>query len=174
MKKCNNEKKLALYAGGDLPGWEKWRMSRHLRRCARCREELAVWQATRSVYVRGLMHQTPATPAPDFLQRLRPRITGPTAPARRRKAAPAFWPPRLRPALYVTLAAVFAFAGVFMLRRSAFQRSDAKPVQADLAGRQAVKMSIPVVENVRMPGYTVMTFQTSDPKIKIVWFFKNG
>lgn len=34
---------LALHAGGDLGAFARWRMERHLARCARCREEVAVF-----------------------------------------------------------------------------------------------------------------------------------
>jgi hypothetical protein len=33
---------LALFSGGDLSRWERWRISRHVRHCAECRQEVQV------------------------------------------------------------------------------------------------------------------------------------
>jgi hypothetical protein len=42
-----NQAALALHAGGDLGALARWRMERHLTGCARCREEVAAFQAVR-------------------------------------------------------------------------------------------------------------------------------
>lgn len=42
-----NEATLALHAGGDLGLIARWRVTRHLARCRRCREELAAFHAAR-------------------------------------------------------------------------------------------------------------------------------
>ena len=48
-----NEATLALHAGGDLGAMARWRTQRHLAKCARCRQELAAFTATRDA-VNGL------------------------------------------------------------------------------------------------------------------------
>ncbi len=42
-----NQAALALQAGGDLGAFGRWRMERHLTRCARCREEVSAFQSVR-------------------------------------------------------------------------------------------------------------------------------
>jgi hypothetical protein len=39
---------LALLAGGDLTGFERWRVARHVRNCERCREECAAFREASS------------------------------------------------------------------------------------------------------------------------------
>ncbi len=43
------EAALALHAGGDLPFFARWRMERHLARCARCRQEVAAFSDFREM-----------------------------------------------------------------------------------------------------------------------------
>lgn len=40
---------LALHAGGDLTGWTRWRVERHVRRCESCREEVAAVESVRGM-----------------------------------------------------------------------------------------------------------------------------
>ncbi len=41
MTKHPNETVLALFAGGDLGTWQRWRVERHVASCAACRQEVA-------------------------------------------------------------------------------------------------------------------------------------
>ncbi len=41
------DSRLALYAGGELGAWSRWRVGRHLASCARCRQQTAAFQAAR-------------------------------------------------------------------------------------------------------------------------------
>jgi hypothetical protein len=44
-----NQATLALHAGGDLGPFARWRTSRHLAHCERCREEMAAYAGIREV-----------------------------------------------------------------------------------------------------------------------------
>jgi hypothetical protein len=44
-----NQAALALYAGGDLGFFARWRTERHLAKCESCGEEVASFQATREI-----------------------------------------------------------------------------------------------------------------------------
>jgi hypothetical protein len=44
-----NQAALALYAGGDLGFFARWRTDRHLAKCESCGEEVAAFQATREI-----------------------------------------------------------------------------------------------------------------------------
>lgn len=50
---------LALYAGGDLGWWERWRIARHAGACAECRQEIAAFRAARN----ALREEAAALPA---------------------------------------------------------------------------------------------------------------
>ncbi|MCS7315013.1 MAG: hypothetical protein RMI94_03445 [Bryobacterales bacterium] len=42
-----HDSELALFAGGELGGWARWRLARHVRRCEACRrrvQEFALWR----------------------------------------------------------------------------------------------------------------------------------
>lgn len=44
-----NQGTLALHAGGDLGRFARWRVSRHLAHCDRCREEIAAYSGLREI-----------------------------------------------------------------------------------------------------------------------------
>jgi len=44
-----NQASLALHAGGDLGWFARWRVGRHLERCAPCREEVAAFEGVREM-----------------------------------------------------------------------------------------------------------------------------
>src|ERR1035438_5103753 len=44
-----NQAALALYAGGDLGFFARWRVERHLAKCEPCGEEVASFEATREI-----------------------------------------------------------------------------------------------------------------------------
>jgi hypothetical protein len=55
-----NQATLALHAGGDLGRIARWRTSRHVARCERCREELAAFSAVREALPElGEMQEVP-------------------------------------------------------------------------------------------------------------------
>jgi len=66
---------IALFTGGDLGRWERWRVARHMARCAECRHEA---QALRdaSSQLRELTHQTPDLPNGLNWNRLADEMTG--------------------------------------------------------------------------------------------------
>ena len=47
MPKHPDANQLALHAGGDLTGWSRWRVERHLRNCEACQEEVAAIDSVR-------------------------------------------------------------------------------------------------------------------------------
>jgi hypothetical protein len=53
------ETQLALFAGGDLGRWERWRASRHVSRCAACAEEVQALRAAGDE-LRAAAHEFPA------------------------------------------------------------------------------------------------------------------
>ncbi len=48
MTKHPNEAVLALFAGGDLGAWQRWRVERHVASCAACRQEVAEFSELRT------------------------------------------------------------------------------------------------------------------------------
>lgn len=50
---------LALFAGGELPMWSRWRLGRHLNDCPRCRAEVDAFRS-RSEWVRETSAELPA------------------------------------------------------------------------------------------------------------------
>jgi hypothetical protein len=69
------EAQIALFAGGDLGRWERWRISRHVARCTECRREV---QALRSASqeLRELAAETPELPNGLNWNRLAGEMTG--------------------------------------------------------------------------------------------------
>jgi len=48
MTKHPNETVLALFAGGDLGTWQRWRVERHVASCTACRQEVAEFSELRA------------------------------------------------------------------------------------------------------------------------------
>ena len=66
------EENLALFAGGDLAAWRRWRVSRHLRTCSQCRAEIARFRRAAAV----LSGETEGLPAGLNWERLAAEMTG--------------------------------------------------------------------------------------------------
>jgi anti-sigma factor RsiW len=66
---------IALFSGGDLSGWERWRVSRHVARCAECRAEVASLRDSTSE-LRALADDTADLPRSLNWNRLAEEMTG--------------------------------------------------------------------------------------------------
>jgi hypothetical protein len=66
---------IALFAGGDLGFWERWRVARHVARCSECRNE-AQALCDASSQLRELARQTPDLPNGLNWNRLADEMTG--------------------------------------------------------------------------------------------------
>jgi anti-sigma factor RsiW len=66
---------IALFSGGDLSGWERWRVSRHVSRCSECRAEVASLRDSASE-LRALADDTADLPRSLNWNRLAEEITG--------------------------------------------------------------------------------------------------
>jgi hypothetical protein len=66
---------IALFAGGDLPRWERWRVSRHVAHCSECRHEV---QGLRDAncHLRELTDEMPELPNGLNWNRLAEEMTG--------------------------------------------------------------------------------------------------
>ena len=69
------EAQLALFAGGDLGRWERWRLARHMARCTECRQEVAALQAA-GAELRQFASEMPELPNNLGWNRLSQEITG--------------------------------------------------------------------------------------------------
>lgn len=154
--------KLPLYSGGELPLRLKSKIRGHLNRCEACRVELGKIQRTRQLMSEAYGAMQVEPPDDRFweqvLYRL-PRRDTEDARAKTRRAKKVTG--RLVPVL-AGLAAI-AVILVFGIRRPGMEIMD--PITRPPA-------TVPLVEGAE-PGVTVMTFQTEDPKMTIVWFFED-
>jgi hypothetical protein len=66
---------IALFAGGDLGRWERWRVSRHVAHCTECRHEVQVLRDA-SAQLRELAAEMPELPSGLSWNRLAQEITG--------------------------------------------------------------------------------------------------
>jgi hypothetical protein len=69
------EVELALFAGGDLGRWERWRVARHVARCAECQHEVQVLRDA-GKQLRDLSGEMPDLPNALNWNRLAQEITG--------------------------------------------------------------------------------------------------
>jgi len=69
------EAQIALFAGKDLGPWERWRLARHIGRCAECRQNVQAFRDNR-LQLRALANETPDLPAGVNWNRLAGEMTG--------------------------------------------------------------------------------------------------
>ena len=170
MQACKHEAKLVLFAGRELPWWQNWRMALHVRFCSRCQHALAELQCMRRQVQDQLRQINMAPPGPDFwvgiLQRLHAgEAASPNPEATRQPFV--FW---LRPAIYAAAGLLLIVSAWFLEDRAQEKLAASRDAPAVLVDQKHPRYQ-PTVENADMPGSTVLTFRTDDPKVTIVWFF---
>lgn len=159
---------LPLYTGGDLPGWKQLYTRFHLRRCEECRLELNRLTKSNRLFSSAMVQKEPKISAVEMWGNIRNQLPEtPEQPVQKivRKEnlirKPAF---AIAGFTIVMLALLSLKTGNFL------NTSEESSITKNSDGK--VTKNYPIVENVE-PNITVMTFQTDDPKIKIVWFFEN-
>ncbi len=171
MKHSTFEQKLVLFAGRDLPWWQNAWVGWHVKRCQKCQATLAQLQRWRRQVQERVQTQEPPSSLPDLWPGVIARITSP-APSRRARRTTRM--PLLRPALALIAGLVAIFA-IHRLEKNARERLIAQAGQnMSLAVQQNATPAFPVVEDVKMPNTTVLTFRTDDPRVTVVWFFSQG
>ena len=162
--KCQDVKdSLPLYSGGELPWWKRIRIKHHISRCEECYLEWRKLQKTREIVVYVLRQterkildkQLWKRVTYSFYQEEAGEIPTSKTVERRNKFIP-----RL----------VFPLIGLAMVLVLLFVKLEWKAIK--LWHNQSAGKCLPVVQKVNRPNITVMTFQTTDPKVVIVWFFE--
>lgn len=158
--KCHHVSKLLpLYAGNDLGRFRSAAVRRHLTACQPCRRELKELEAARCIAADAVRTRAASVRDIELWQDVvcaLPRREGTLESVPIHKKGT---PQSLAPLLIGAAAVVIAL--LFHEGRRA--QPSTRPEIAEL----------PVVESVDEPGVTVMTFQTDDPKVTIVWLFKD-
>jgi hypothetical protein len=162
--KCQNvQKLLPLFSGGDLRGLRRNRIRLHIERCESCRKDLVRFQKTRE-WAGQAIRQKELSISHDscweqILYKLPRNATKRSKTAAEKKYSPFHRiVPLLIGAAAILIMLLMGDVGPFINRRT----EQPEPIVRNL----------PVVENVNKPGVTVMTFQTDDPRVTIVWFFE--
>ena len=162
--KCHNvEQAMPLYIGGDLAGFMESRVRQHIEHCDSCRKELAKYQATLNLARASLKRKELSVSHDSLWEQILYRL-----PRDNRNGSKVVPVKKSRP-VYRLVPAVLGAAVIIILLLMGdggpFRTEFLEPPQP-VAARQ-----YPVVEQTD-PGVTVMTFQTDDPKVTIVWFFQ--
>lgn len=172
-------KLLPLLVGDELTGKEQRLVRQHLAECESCSREYEKLKAAVSLFSESL--QAKSTDISDelwegFLSQIQEPIIRPS-----RKLFPIefgylllqtqklLMARKRRFALAVAgIAVAVSIALLLLLRQSPLPPQTAPPDQ-QITDQNAEQ--IPIVERVNKPNVTVLTFETSNPHIKIVWFF---
>ncbi|MBN2414840.1 zf-HC2 domain-containing protein [bacterium] len=159
--KCHHVRTLLpLCAGNDLDRFRSGAVRRHLASCPSCRKELEELQAARILAADAVRTRAAGVRDTDVWQDVvyaLPRREMSVRPSPVKKAGALH---RLIPIFIGTAMVVVA---LLFHEGGQLRRGSSPPHIAEL----------PVVESVDEPGVTVMTFQTDDPKVTIVWLFKD-
>ena len=162
------DKFLPLYAGGDLPGWRQLYTRLHLRRCEACRLELNRLKKSNRLFSSALEQKDLKMPAAQMWENIRNQL--PEAPPSRVEIIARKKVLIRKPAFAIAGFTIIMLAVLFIKTGNFLNLSEESSITKNAVGE--VTQNYPIVEDVD-PNITVMTFQTDDPKIKIVWFFKD-
>ncbi len=147
------EQQLPLAAGDDLPPLKGWVVRRHVRRCDACRAELDRLKSVSRLAAQALESEPPETGS--ILESVLLALPPAEPPAVQRPLRHRGW------ALALSAMAAAVVLTLWVVRRP----SNAPIVDAG--------PDLPIVAEAP-ENTTVMTFQTDDPQVTIVWFFQNG
>jgi hypothetical protein len=159
--KCNSiQKWLPLYAGRDLDFFRSRMVEKHIGLCNACRSEYEAFVA-----VRRISRQTILSRTPDWESGIWPKLALDleSIPNRSHGKTGRKRYPRLAYSLAGIALAIFLF---LWIRPEPFRK-------ARSTGSVPGPTMSSVVEEVHMPGVTVVTFETDDPNFTIVWFFQD-
>ena len=166
---CNKTSKfLPLYAGGDLPGWKRSYTRFHLRRCEECSLELNRLKKSNRLFSSALEQKELKISAAEMWSNIRNQL--PETPKQPVQKIVRKTNPTRKPAFAIAGFTIVMFA-VLSLKTGNFLNNNEGTLITKNSAEKVTK-NYPIVENVE-PNITVMTFQTDDPKIKIVWFFED-
>ncbi|MFQ5601830.1 MAG: zf-HC2 domain-containing protein [bacterium] len=172
--KCKQvEQKLPLYVGRDLSKWQNFLLSWHVRSCSDCQEKLARFKAVRKFFIQKLQEETKRESAVDVWPALSTSLSFPSKTKPVQSGWKIIWRFRYRRrVIFVAGLFVLIFTLFVQLRQNVFNKTPS--VSENPAPEELIlATNYPVVESTPAAGTTVMTFQTKNPKIKIVWFFKD-
>lgn len=159
---CKNiQKQLPLYVGNDLPWLKKLIVENHLKHCDACRAELLTLKKSHGFFVQTMLEKT--WEMDSFLwDKVQHRL--PEREKIRRKVATNRW-----------IKSGFRFSlglAVLLILFSVQKPKHIVDLPLPIQQNPLIARDYPIVENVNKSGVTVMTFETQDPKIIIVWFFE--
>jgi len=163
--KCKHAKKmLPLYIGGELSKSQRIRTKAHLSSCGDCRTHLQLILRTQDI-MQQAFSEGDETNLTHIWPQVHAEITSQGIYSRRIEQG--FRVLELSFASVVLLAVIVITA--FTLRAPDKITTDV-PLAGPLPAEEITVADYPVVEEVDMPGVTVLTMETDDPHVKIVWF----
>jgi anti-sigma factor RsiW len=153
--------RLANYRGGELHRWENLLVQHHLKRCDSCQAELENLNRITVAAAEALRQQREELPRTDLWPVILPNLPKVAEPVGMNPTRPLWqhWPS----------AAALAAAAVLIILLIGRDRLSLTEDRS-LASQQ---IEPPAVEEVFTPNTTVMTIQTEDPKVRIVWLFQD-
>jgi len=161
------QKLLPLSCGKDLPLWRSILVRIHLHSCHECSLSLSELKKTKLAVADVLRKQEVKIFDRGLWTEILYRLPAEIVPSQE-----SFHPEKIQQSLWrgfawtATAVAVIAILLIGTIRESALDNTGIM-----FSKSQAEHVVYPIIEKVDMKGVTVMTFETDDPDVKIVWFF---
>lgn len=162
---------LPLYSGGELSRWRRFRMTRHLDRCDRCRASLAELDSTRSVVSEALKAAWSPGNGDSVWEDVRSKLPQVESSRVGEKTPGAYRPGRVRRWKFAFVPAA-ALAVALILVVVTTKDNGVAPTGGRVAPAATGPNPPPVVERIDGPGVKILDFETDNPGVTIAWVFR--
>ena len=165
------------YLDGELIQREKFRFETHLKECPQCTHELELLQKATSLFFESIVPSKEELLSDNVWPKIEAQITTPINISDKEKNESFFekWLLDILITFKKPAIAIPALLIVTSYLTVTFFRPGDSPKATVVTKSETPKPNkisdYPIVESVHKPDVTVLTMNTSDPHIKVVWFF---
>ncbi len=166
MKCAKVKKTLPLFCGGELRRAKARKIKSHIARCPHCRREADILRRSIAVVRESMDEAVVETP----LSTLWPQLNAGIAVYGERDTRDEFCVNKFAIGFAIVVLLLSAALSMRLLRVPLVGMGESSSTALRGEAERALNEPVPLVEDIEMEGITVVTLETDDPHLKVVWF----